>query len=108
MQYQYPKYLLKSEFTPGTWGENDWNLGEIACVDRAYYSLPNGSEYAIFKFCERTYTGRKKLRWETWHNGKFYNNYFTCFDDAVSSVENEIAFNGFKGSRNNYREYMYK
>lgn len=53
------------EFTPGTCGENDWEKGESACVDRAFYVLPNGSEYAIFKFCERTMTGRKKLRW--WH-----------------------------------------
>ena len=105
MKHTFPTYTLKSEFTPGTWGENDWEPGETACVDRTYYALPNGSEYAIFKFCERTHTGRKKLRWEAWHNGRFYNNYFTCFDDAVNSVENEIRFNGFKGNRNTYRVY---
>ena len=59
----------KMEFTPGTWGENDWEKGESACVDRVFYVLPNGSEYAIFKFCERTMTGHKKLRWEAYHNG---------------------------------------
>lgn len=107
MKYEYPNYKLKSEYTTGTWGENDWELGEIACVDRAFYSLPNGSEYAIFKFCERTRTGRKKVRWEEWYNGRFSNNYFTCFDDAVRSVENEIAFHGFEGTRQKYRVYMY-
>lgn len=60
MKYNYPKYKLKMEFTPGTWGENDWKLGEQACVDRAFYVLPGGTEYAIFKFVERTRTGRKK------------------------------------------------
>ena len=105
MKYEYPKHTLKYEFTPGTWGENEWGLGEIACVDRAFYILPNGSEYAIFKFCERTMTGRKKLRWELWHNGKFSNNYFTSFDDAAESIENEIRFFGFSGNRQKYRAY---
>lgn len=107
MQYEYPNYKLKMEFTPGTWGENDWELGECACVDCAFYVLPNGSEYAIFKFAERTKTGRKKLRWEAYHNGRFYNNYFRGFEEAVSSVENEIAFNGFGGSRQDYRIYEF-
>ncbi len=105
MKHKFPQQNLKSEFTTGTWGEMDWQPGEIACVDRAFYALPNGSEYAIFKFCERTYTGRKKLRWEVWHNGKFFNNYFTCFDDAVRPVENEIVFMGFPGGRQKYRTY---
>lgn len=105
MKYEYPKYKLKMEFTPGTWGENDWEKGESACVDRAFYVLPHGSEYAIFKFCERTMTGRKKCRWEVYHNGKFYNNYFTSFDDAVRSVESEISFNGLDGKRQDYRVY---
>lgn len=105
MKYDYPKYKLKMEFTPGTWGENDWEYGEQSCVDRAYYSLPSGNEYAIFKFAERTMTGRKKVRWEAWRNGRFSNNYFTSFDDAVRCVENEIAFNGFPGTRQTYRVY---
>lgn len=105
MKYSFPQYKLKSEYTPGTWGEMDWELGEIACVDRCYYSLPNGNEYAIFKFCERTHTGGKKLRWEKWCNGRFSNNYFTCFDDAVKDVELEISFHGFPGGRQAYRVY---
>ena len=105
IKYKYPDYKLKMEFTPGTFGENDWRLGESACVDRAYYILPNGSEYVIFKFAERTMTGRKKVRWEEWHNGKFSNNYFTSFDDAVRRMESEIEFNGFKSGRQNYRIY---
>ena len=104
--YQYPDYNLKSEFRVGTYGENEWKLGEIACVDRCYYRLPNGSEYAIFKFAERTRTGGKRLRWEVYHNGRFSNNYFTCFDDAVECVENEIAFFGFGKNRNEYRLYV--
>lgn len=106
LKYDYPNYKLKMEFTPGTWGENDWELGEAACVDRVFYSLPNGSEYAIFKFVERTRTGRKRVRWEEWHNGRFSNNYFTCFDDAARSVEGEIWFNGFSGTRTKYRIYV--
>lgn len=102
-KYTYPDYKLKSEFNVGTFGENDWKLGETACVDRCYYRLPNGSEYAIFKFAERTRTGGKRLRWEVYHNGRFSNNYFTCFDDAVECVENEIAFNGFEKNRSKYR-----
>ena len=102
-KYQYPNYKLKSEFTVGTFSENDWKLGESACVDRAYYRLPNGSEYAIFKFAERTRTGKKRLRWEVYHNGKFSNNYFTCFDDAVLSVEDEMVFWGYGKNRNKYR-----
>lgn len=105
MKYEFPKQTLKSEFTPGTWGEYDWEMGETSCVDRAYYALPNGNEYAIFKFCTRTHTGRKKLRWETWCNGRFSNNYFTCFDDAARDVELEISFHGFPGSRQTYRVY---
>ena len=60
-KYKYPDYKLKSEFTVGTYGENEWKLGETACVDRCYYRLPNGSEYAIFKFAERTRTGGKRF-----------------------------------------------
>lgn len=105
MKHSFPDYKLKSEFTPGTWGENDWALGETACVSRAYYALPSGNEYAIFKFCTRTPTGRKKLRWEAWYNGRFANNYFTCFDDAVQSIENEIRFHGFPGTLQSYRVY---
>lgn len=105
MKYDFPKYKLKSEYTQGTWGEYDWKLGETACVDRAYYALPSGNEYAIFKFCTRTPTGRKKLRWEEWYNGRFSNNYFTCFDDAVDSIENEIRFHHFPGTLQTYRVY---
>ena len=105
MRHQFPEYKLKPEFVPGTWGENGWDLGETACVDRAYYALPSGNEYAIFKFCTRTPTGRKKLRWETWRNGRFSNNYFTCFDDAVNTIENEISFNGYPGTIQKYRVY---
>lgn len=105
MKYDYPKYKLKMEFTPGTWSENDWGLGEVACVDRAFYSLPDGTEFAIFKFVERTRTGRKKERWEEWHNGKFSNNYFTSFDDACRWMESYIDFNDFKHGRQNYRVY---
>lgn len=105
MRYNYPNYVLKQEFTPGTYSENAWVLGETACVDRVFYVLPNGSEYAIFKFAERTMTGRKRCRWEVWYNGRFYNNYFTSFKDAVSSVESEIGFNGFTGKRQDYRVY---
>ena len=101
-KYTYPDYKLKPEFYVGTFGENDWQLGEVACVDRVFYRLPNGSEYAIFKFAERTWTGGKRLRWEEWHNGKFSNNYFTCFEDAVDGLENECAFWGF-GTRNKHR-----
>lgn len=107
MKYEYPHYKLKMEFTPGTCSENDWKLGEQACVDRAFYVLPNGSEYAIFKFVERTRTHRKKLRWEVYYNGRFYNNYFRGFDEAVSSLENEIVFNGFFGTSQNYRVSVY-
>ena len=105
MNYTFPKQAVKPEFTPGTWGENQWELSETSCVDRAYYALPNGSEYAIFKFCTRTPTGRKTLRWEVWYNGRFSNNYFTCFDDAVSGIENEIRFHGFPGTLQTYRVY---
>lgn len=105
MKYDYPKHKLKAEFTPGTYGENNWEYGEVACVDQACYVLPNESEYVIFKFAERTRSGRKKLRWEVWHDGRFSNNYFTSFDDAVKRMENEIEFNGFGGSRQKYRVY---
>ena len=102
LKYGYPDYALKREFYVGTYSENDWKPGETACVDRWYYFLPNESEYAIFKFAERTRMGGKKLRWEVWHNGKFSNNYFTCFEDAVKQVDNECTFWGF-GARNKYR-----
>ena len=105
MKYEYPDYKLKPEFTPGTWGENQWELGESACTDRAFYALPDGCEYAIFKFVERTRTGRKKCRWEAWYNGRFSNNYFNSFDEAVRSVDGHITFNGFPGKRNDYRVY---
>ena len=101
--HTFPAYPLKVEFTPGTSGENDWKLGEIACVSRSFYVLPNGSEYAIFKFCERTRTGRKRLRWEAWRNGRFSNNYFRSYDEALSYIENEIALNGFSGTLSDYR-----
>lgn len=102
-KYTYPDYKLKAEFTVGTYSENDWKFGESACVSRCFYRLPNESEYAIFKFAERTMTGRKKLRWEVYHNGRFHNNWFTCFDDAASCVDDEIAFNGYEKNRNKYR-----
>ena len=101
-KYQYPDYKLKSEFYVGTFGEYEWQKGEIACVDRVFYRLPNGSEYAIFKFAERTRTGGKRLRWEEWHNGKFSNNY-NYFDDAVERIKDEIAFFGFDTKMKNHR-----
>ena len=104
MKYNYPNYKLKVEFTVGTYGENQWGLGECACVDRAFYVLPDGAEFAFFKFCERTYTGKKKVRWEEWHNGKFSNNHF-YFDNAVEYMEVYIEFNGFRNNRQNYRVY---
>ena len=102
-KYSYPDYKLKLEFYVGTFSEDDWKLGESACVDQCYYRLPNDSEYAIFKFAERTRTGGKRLRWEVYHNGRFSNNYFTCFDDAVEEVNNEIRFNGFDKDMSKYR-----
>lgn len=105
MKYDFPKYKLKMEFTPGTWGENDWEPGEQACVEQLFYSLPDGKEFAFYKFVERTRTGRKKTRWEEWHNGKFSNNYFTGFNDAVHWMEGYIEFNGFAGTRTDYRVY---
>ena len=102
-KYTYPEYQLKTEFIKGTFSENDWRLGETACVGRWFYQLPNESEYAIYKFAERTPTGNKKLRWEVYHNGKFSNNYFTGFYDAVNSIEDEIAFNGFDKDLTKYR-----
>ena len=104
MKYNYPNYKLKVEFTVGTFGENQWGFGECACVDRAFYVLPDGAEFAFFKFCERTYTGRKKVRWEEWHNGKFSNNHFS-FDNAVEYMEGYIEFNGFPNNRQHYRVY---
>ena len=103
-KYTYPDYKLKSEFTVGTFGENEWKLGETACVDRCYCRLPKGGEYVSFWFAERTRPGGKRLRWETYHNGRFSNNYFTCFEDAVDSLENECAFWGY-GTRNKHRIY---
>ena len=105
MKYNFPKYNLKVEFTPGTYSENDGQLGEQACVDRAFYCLPDGEEFAIYKFVERTRTGRKKCRWEEWHNGKFSNNYFNSFNEAVRWLDGYIEFNGFPGKRNDYRVY---
>ena len=105
MKYNYPNHKLKVEFTVGTFGENQWELGECACVDRAFYVLPDGAEFAFFKFCERTYTGKKKVRWEEWHNGKFSNNHFS-FDNAVEYMEWYIEFNGFPKNRQNYRVYL--
>ena len=103
LNHDYPTYPMKMEFTPGTYGENEWAKGESACVDRHFYVLPNGSEWAIFKIAERTHTGHKKIRYETWHNGRWYNNYFTySYDDAVNGMENEIAFFGFEKNRTKY------
>lgn len=104
MKYNYPNYKLKVEFTVGTFGENQWRFGECACVDRAFYVLPDGAEFAFFKFCERTHTGKKKVRWEEWHNGKFFNNHFS-FDNAVEYMEGYIEFNGFPNNRQHYRVY---
>lgn len=103
MKYSFPEHKLKMEFTVGTYGENDWELGEVNCVDRHYYALPNGNEWAVYKFCERTRTGNKKCRWEVWYNGKWYNNYFTSYEDAIQSIDGEIEFNGFNGKRIDYR-----
>ena len=105
MKYEYPNYKLKMDFTPGTYSENNWKYGETACVDSAFYSIPDGSEYAIFKFSERTMTGRKKNRWEVWQDGRFSNNYFTCFDDAAKRIDNEIMFCELKGTRQDYRVF---
>lgn len=105
MKYIYPDHKLKAEFTPGTWGENQWCLGESACVSRSFYVLPDGTEFAFFKFCERTMTGRKKTRWEEWHNGKLSNNHFNCeFDTAAAWMDRYINFN-FDGKRQDYRVY---
>lgn len=105
MKYIYPDYELKAEFTPGTWGENQWELGESACVDRTFYVLPDGTEFAFFKFCERTMTGRKKTRWVEWHNGRMSNNHFDCgFDTAAEWMDRYINFN-FGGKRQDYRVY---
>ena len=105
MKYDFPKYKLKMEFTVGTWGENDWKLGESACVNDAFYVLPDGTEYGIYKFVERTRTGRKKCRWELWQNGKFCNNYFNSFDEASERIDNHIDFWGFPKNRQKYRVY---
>lgn len=105
MKYSYPNYQTKPSFTPGTWGENQWKLGEIACTDRCFYMIPGGPEFAIFEFTERTHTGKKKVRWEQWWNGHFHNNYFTNFEDAVENVENCIAAFGLPGGRQKYRVY---
>lgn len=107
MKYDYPNYALKSDFTPGTFSENEWKPGEIACVERAFYVLPDGEEFAFFKFSERTYTGRKKVRWEEYHNGRFSNNYFDCdLDRAAEWMEGYIAFWGFPKGRYQYRVDM--
>lgn len=47
----------------------------------------------------------ERLRWEAWHNGKFSNNYFNGFDEAVSWAENLVRFNGWPGKLNDYRVY---
>ena len=102
-KFDLPNYPLKRDFTPGTFSENDWQVGETACTERHFYVLPNGSEWAVFKFSTRTNTGMKKVRYETWHNGKWHNNYFTnAYEDAVESMENEIAFFGFEKNRSKY------
>ena len=107
MKYKYPDHDLKEDFTPGTYSENNWKLGETACTNRAYYVLPNGSEYAFFKFTTRTVTGKKKVRWEEWCDGRFSNNHFTSsFDEAARRLEGEIKFNGFPGYRQTYRVYI--
>ena len=102
-KYDLPDYVLKRDFTPGTLSENEWKAGETACTDRHFYVLPNGSEWAVFTFATRTNTGRKNVRYEVWHNGKWYNNYFTnSYVDAVCGLENEIAFFGFDDNRSKY------
>ena len=103
MKQSYPSYTLKREFTPGTLSEDEWKPGECACVERAFFVLPNDSEYAIFKFATRTQTGRKSLRWEVYHNGRFSNNYFNGYEEAVQCIKNEISFWGFDGSLYSYR-----
>ena len=105
MKYEYPNYKLKAEFTCGTYSENQWEFGETACVDRLFYALPDGEEYAIFKFCERTMTGRKKCRWEEWHNGKFCNNYFNSLDEAVRNIKGHIDFWGLSAELKDCRVY---
>lgn len=103
LKYDVPNYPLKRDFTPGTFSENEWKCGESACTDRHFYRLPNGSEYAVFKFSERTRTGNKRVRYEVWHNGKFSNNYFNNdFDEAIRSMENEIVFFGYELNRAKY------
>lgn len=105
LQHTFPTYPLKHDFTPGTWGENEWQKGETACVDRAFYAFPGGTECAVFKFAERTMTGKKRVRWEVWHNGKFSNNYFNGFDEAVRWYEDMIRFQGLPGKLRDYRVY---
>lgn len=107
MKYNFPNYKLKMEFTVGTWGELDWELGESACVDRYFYALPDGTEYAIYKFVERTRTGKKKCRWELWRDGDFCNNYFRSFDEPLERIEGYIAFWGFPKKREDYRVYPF-
>lgn len=101
MKYDFPNPKLKTEFTPGTYGENDWAIFEQACVDKRHYVLPDGEEFAIYKYVERTPTG-KRCRWESWYNGKFSNNYFNGFDEAVRWMENYMEFNGIPGKRSDY------
>ena len=36
-KYTYPDYKLKAEFSVGTFIENEWKFGEVACVDRVFY-----------------------------------------------------------------------
>ena len=103
LMHNVPTYKMKRDFRPGTFSENEWQKGETACVDRHFYRLPNGSEWVVYTFAERTHTGMKKVRMEVWHNGQFHNNYFSNnYDDAVNSMENEIAFFGFEKNRAKY------
>lgn len=96
LQHNYPTYPMKSEFTPGTFSENEWQKGEQACTSRHFLRLPNGSEYAIYRIAERMPTGRKSIRYELWHNGKWSNNFFTAdFDEATQSIKDELAFWGY-------------
>ena len=104
MKYDIPVYPMKLDFTPGTFSEDEWQKGESACVERNYYRLPNGSEWAMYKFSTRTPTGNKRVRWEVWHNGRFHNNYFNnSYEEVVESMGYEIAFNGFDKNRSKYR-----
>ena len=75
--FYYPLGRNKEEAKPSSWGENDWELGEVEDDmslreeekatkknkdnNRAFYnSLQRRNEFAIFKILESTRTGRKK------------------------------------------------